>query len=168
MTVPCIATERLDLEWLAPPLAQTILRGEREENWGEGFPTLGEIKASQWSLLVREDPMTLNPFLAFVIRVRESGLLVGGAGFHSPPRNGSVEIGYGLAPAFQGMGYATEAAIALTRAALLSSAVDHIVAKTDVENLKSKLVLKRVGFVPQDAHETEWRYDRSVVDNFFA
>jgi len=168
MTVPSIATERLDLLWLAPPLAQAILRGEREENWGEGFPTLGEIKASQWSLLVREDPMALSPFLAFVIRVRESGLLVGGAGFHSPPRNRSVEIGYGLAPTYQGMGYATEAAIALTRAAVLSDAVDHIVARTDVENLKSQLVLKRAGFVPQDAHETEWRFDRSAVDNFIA
>jgi len=168
MTYPSISTERLNLEWLAPPLAHAILRGEREDDWGDGFPTIGEVKASQWSLLVREDPMTLSPFLAFVIRVRASGLLVGGAGFHSSPRNGSVEMGYGLAPAYEGCGYATEAAIALSRAALASSNVEHVVAKTDVENVKSKLVLKRAGFSPQDAHETEWRLDRSVIDNLIS
>ncbi|MFN2541620.1 MAG: GNAT family N-acetyltransferase, partial [Chthoniobacterales bacterium] len=52
-------------------------------------------------------------------RVDESGgesinLVVGMCGFTGPPdANGVVELAYGVAPAYQGKGYATEAAMAL-------------------------------------------------------
>src|SRR5262249_31185211 len=50
----------------------------------------------------------------FAIVHRESGSVIGSAGFKGPPdSDGIVEIAYGIVPNYQGRGYATEAAEAL-------------------------------------------------------
>ena len=47
----------------------------------------------------------------------ETGRTVGKCGFKGPPADGVVEIAYGIDPEYQGKGYATEAAEALTNVA---------------------------------------------------
>ena len=50
----------------------------------------------------------------FFIIHRDVRVVIGSAGFKGPPdASGIVEIAYGIAPGFQGQGYATEAARAL-------------------------------------------------------
>ena len=58
-------------------------------------------------------------------------VVVGSAGFKGPPApDGIVEIAYGIAPDFQGMGYATETARALTAYAFESGQVRIVRAHT--------------------------------------
>jgi RimJ/RimL family protein N-acetyltransferase len=78
---------------------------------------------------------------------RESGALIGVVGAHHRDA-GDIEIGYWIAPAFQGQGYAGEAAgSVLTR---LRSAFPHhrIVAECRAENLASRRVLEKLGLRP--------------------
>jgi RimJ/RimL family protein N-acetyltransferase len=50
----------------------------------------------------------------FVLVHRDTGIVVGAAGFKGPPEAGGVvEIAYGVAPDYQSQGYATQAAEAL-------------------------------------------------------
>ncbi len=71
--------------------------------------------------------------------------VVGLGGFTGPPTDGSVEIGYSIAPAHRGRGHATEAArrwvdIATARGVTL------VCAHTLAEENPSTAVLRRLGF----------------------
>ena len=60
---------------------------------------------------------------------------------------GSAEIGYGIADAHQGCGYATEAVSAAVRWAAQEGAAQ-ITAETEEGNAASKRVLEKAGFIP--------------------
>ena len=71
--------------------------------------------------------------------------VIGLGGFTGPPTDGSVEIGYSIAPAHRGRGHATEAArrwldIAIARGVTL------VCAHTLAEENPSTAVLRRLGF----------------------
>ena len=97
----------------------------------------------------------------------ESRSMIGAAGFKGPPdSDGMVEIAYGIAPGFQGRGYATEAAAALVRFALADAAVQLLRAHTLPEANASTRVLAKCGFHrvddvvdPEDG--PVWRWERS-------
>ena len=155
MTSTRLVTARLDLERLSPELARDILRGERRDDWCEGFPPKGEYKASTWVASDGNAPARA-PFIAYLVREHTTGLLIGGAGFHGRPVDRAAEVGYGLVESFWGRGYATEACAALVSAAWTSGQIDTLVANNDVENSASKAVLKRCGFTPMNEVETYW------------
>jgi ribosomal-protein-alanine N-acetyltransferase len=70
--------------------------------------------------------------------------LVGDIGFKGAPANGTVEIGYSVLPAFQGRGYATEAARALVAWALEQPGVRRVTAECLDDNAASIRVLEKV------------------------
>jgi RimJ/RimL family protein N-acetyltransferase len=72
--------------------------------------------------------------------------VVGLCGYHAAPLDGSVEIGYNVAPARRNLGYATRAIAALIREAQADSAILTVVAETALSNLPSQKVLERNGF----------------------
>lgn len=78
-------------------------------------------------------------------------VLVGGAGFLGPPREGQVSIGYSVLPQFQGSGFATEMAGALVQWAWRQQVVTRIVAETEWVNPSSVRVLNKLGFVETGA-----------------
>ncbi len=83
----------------------------------------------------------------FSLVLRESETLVGTAGFKGPPAaDGIVEIAYGVSPEYQGKGYATEAAQALTEYAFDSGKVRVVRAHTLPEANASRRVLTKCGF----------------------
>jgi len=75
------------------------------------------------------------------------GVLVGSGGFLGRPRDGAVEVGYSVLPAFQGRGYATELVGELVRWALGQPGVERVVARTEWANPASVRVLRKLGFV---------------------
>jgi len=78
---------------------------------------------------------------------RDSGSLVGTVGFKGPPDGeGVVEIGYGIVPAHQGRGYATEAAGAVIGFALGDGRVRVVRAHTLPARNASTRVLEKLGF----------------------
>ncbi|HET7584308.1 MAG TPA: GNAT family N-acetyltransferase [Gemmatimonadaceae bacterium] len=108
--------------------------------------------------------------LGFVVVHREARCAIGNAGFTGPPdRSGSVEIGYGIVPAFEGRGYATQAARALTRFAFDDARVDVVRAHTLPQLNASTHVLAKCGyaFVGEIVHPEDgrvWRWETRRPD----
>ena len=71
--------------------------------------------------------------------------VVGLGGFTGPPNDGSVEIGYSIAPAHRGRGHATEAARRWLDIAI-GQGVTRVRAHTLAEENPSTAVLRRLGF----------------------
>ncbi len=156
MTDGIITTARLRLEYLSAEQAEAILHGPTADDWGEGFPASGELKAAKWVLTDDDRGLQHSPFLTYLIRELDTGLLIGGAGFHGRPKDRRVEVGYGLSPAYWGHGYATEACRAMAETALDSGLVDVVFATTDRANAPSMAVLRRAGFVATSPLQTYW------------
>ncbi|MFE0174139.1 GNAT family N-acetyltransferase [Streptomyces sp. NPDC059002] len=77
----------------------------------------------------------------------DDGIAVGGMGFHGPPDDeGCVEVGYDLAVAARGNGYATEALRSLSQWALDHPDVTSLLARVDPTNTPSHAVLTRTGY----------------------
>ncbi|MEV5981994.1 GNAT family N-acetyltransferase [Streptomyces sp. NPDC052114] len=73
---------------------------------------------------------------------------VGGMGFHGPPdENGCAEVGYDLAEAARGRGYATEALRSLSGWALRQPGVTSLLAVIEATNTASQGVVTRAGYV---------------------
>jgi RimJ/RimL family protein N-acetyltransferase len=105
-----------------------------------------ELSADWLALLhasTSADPWTYG----FSLVLRDSDTLVGTGGFKGPPgADGVVEIAYGVSPDYQGKGYATEAAAALTAYAFASGKVRVVRAHTLPESNASARVLTKCGF----------------------
>ena len=90
---------------------------------------------------------SVDPWVhGFSVVLRDTDTVVGSAGFKGPPVDGVVEIAYGLNPEYQGKGYATEAAEALTAFAFDSGKVRVVRAHTLPESNASGRVLTKCGF----------------------
>jgi len=103
----------------------------------------------------------------FFVVHRESRAVIGMAGFKGPPdATGMVEIAYGIAPSFEGQGYATEAAAALIAFAVGSGDVRLLRAHTLPEANRSTRVLEKCGFrrtaaVVDPDDGPVWRWERA-------
>jgi len=85
--------------------------------------------------------------------------LVGDIGFKGPPDDlGTAEIGYSVLPAFQGRGYASEAAQALVAWGFAQRDVRRIVANCRADNVASIRVLEKVGLrqTGRDRDDLTW------------
>jgi RimJ/RimL family protein N-acetyltransferase len=90
-----------------------------------------------------QSPRWRQPYLL----LRDSPLAaVGSAAFKGEPANGRVEIGYGVAPAYAGCGYATMGVRLMVSYAFSQPDVDEVYAQTRIDNLASRRVVQKVGF----------------------
>ena len=92
--------------------------------------------------------------------------IVGLCSITSVSAQGSIDIGYGIAPSRQGRGLASAAIAALVDWARSAPAVTAITADTGVDNVASRQVLVRNGFVrigeridDEDGALICWRHD---------
>jgi RimJ/RimL family protein N-acetyltransferase len=114
----------------------------------EGWPS-DELREA-FPAFVRQlerDPRSFGWGNWLVIEPREE-MLVGDVGFKGrPDRTGTVEIGYGIAPAYRRRGYALEAARGLLKWAFSHSEVKRVIAECHKDNTPSIRVLEGVGVV---------------------
>ena len=102
----------------------------------------------------------------------DDGSLVGFGGWKGAPVNGTVELGYSVAPARQERGLATAAVRELIARAQVAG-VKRVVAHTLPESSASTGVLKRCGFrfvgeTPDPDGQVEgvvWRWELSLTDD---
>jgi ribosomal-protein-alanine N-acetyltransferase len=104
----------------------------------------------------------------FAVIHKIDNVLMGMAGFPGPPdADGVAEIAYGIAPAYQGKGYATEVANALVDFASGDNRVRIIRAHTLAETSASTRVLEKCGFHRAgesiDEGQIVWRWERSTI-----
>jgi RimJ/RimL family protein N-acetyltransferase len=81
----------------------------------------------------------------FLIVNNEDSRIVGGCGFKTVPKDGRVEVGYGVAPAAQGRGAATEALQLLVEKAFEAGATE-VLAEVAPSNHASTRVVQKAGF----------------------
>ena len=169
-----LETTRLVLTPFSPKHLLALIESEERFEECFGLPVAEGLRAgfisdevspawlAQLHKSVAEDPWLHG----FAIVPREERLVAGSAGFKGPPDDhGVVEIAYGIAPAFQGRGYATEAADACTAFAFTDGRVRLVRAHTLPTRNASTRVLEKCGFMrtgevedPEDG--PVWRWER--------
>lgn len=94
----------------------------------------------------------------------EEDEVVGLCGYRRAPREGRVEIGYGIAASRRQRGYATGAVAAMIQVSQSDPRMQELVAETGVENTPSSQVLIKNGFEqtgtrhdPEDGEVFTWR-----------
>jgi RimJ/RimL family protein N-acetyltransferase len=109
-----------------------------------------------------------NPWPGYFIVDVHCASVVGNCGYHGPPCEGEVQIGYEIAPEFRNRGYATAAARKLIALAFDDPAVVAVVAQTLPGNAASSATLRKAGMrhvgTRHDACFGEllrWRIDRA-------
>jgi RimJ/RimL family protein N-acetyltransferase len=94
-----------------------------------------------------QHPDTPGEWFQFAIELTATGAMVGDCALHALAHEPcEVEIGFTLAPEFQGRGYATEAVACLLDYAFGSLGKARAIALTDARNAASIAVLERLGF----------------------
>jgi len=134
-------------------------------------PTEQAEVSPDWIAQLRATPSP-NPWThSFAIVLKTSGAVIGSCGYKGPPSSDRVvEIAYRMDADYQGRGYATEAAAALTRYALESSQVRLVCAHTQPEENASTRVLTKCGFRwvgeendPEDGLVWRWEQTSGVT-----
>jgi RimJ/RimL family protein N-acetyltransferase len=127
--------------------------------------------SAAWLQLLRNSE-SCDPWIhGFAIVLRDGDVVVGSAGFKGPPdETGMVEIAYGVDPEYQGNGFATEAAAALTNYAICSKLVRVVRAHTLPEiNASTRVLLKNgftnVGDVIDPDDGPVWRWERRIASD---
>ena len=116
--------------------------------------------------MLATDPALAQWWMHFIVHDADNRL-IGLGGFKGAPSGGQVEIGYEVAPAYRGLGLATEAARGMVDHALAHRTVDHVLAHTLPVESASTSILRRLGlrFIeavddPDDGPIWRWRLDR--------
>jgi ribosomal-protein-alanine N-acetyltransferase len=177
MTGEIVDTERLHLRPNDPrwqlALIESVesfeeISGLRASEGLRGFLVSGEVSEDYLTTLrTAADP---DPWMhGFAVILRESDQMIGMGGFKGPPdADGVAEIAYGIAPAYEGRGYATEAADALARVASADPRVRLLRAHTLPQPNASNRILTKIGFTfagevvdPDDG--PVWRWERQPL-----
>jgi [ribosomal protein S5]-alanine N-acetyltransferase len=141
-----LTTQRLQLPLMDAGTVAALGSGRRLPAWADDFPAEGDVDIAGVMPVrhAREGgpDAVLGPRL---VVERSTGEVIGTAGFFGPPREGVVEIGYGIVPSRQRRGYATEAARALVELALAQPGVSEVVAHAEPGNAASIRVLEKNG-----------------------
>jgi GNAT superfamily N-acetyltransferase len=129
-------------------------------HWVVDYPTDGDVLLARIAVESGTPATEQAPWGLLQVRLNDGGEAVGGAGFKNPPDGeGTVEIGYGLAPSVHGRGLATEAVHGLLEIAGRHG-VQVVLAETDAANIASQRVLQKCGFqaLPgSDAERLSWQ-----------
>lgn len=121
-------------------------------------PELYDDDARRYSLnKLRESPAQAVWWTWYILlpQIGGNALLAGVGGFKGPPREGVVEIGYGVVAEFQRRGLATEATAGLVRWAQAHPQVHMVAAHTLPELTASIRVLEKNGFMQPGTPQEE-------------
>lgn len=141
-----LETERLRIHPASDEEMRALIANEEDEGLKLAY---GEMLA-----MAEKHPDCREWYAAWFIENTESERL-GELCFKGLSAEGSAELGYGILPAFQNRGYATEAVNAVTAWALSDGKAKCITAETEEDNAASKRVLLKCGFAPTGAYGEE-------------
>ena len=154
--LPPLVTERLELRRFTAADLEPLLAvfGDAEVMRYVGAERR-PLRRSQVSALMSRAgaDWSGHDFGLLAITERGTGRLVGEAGLQYLEEGPDVEIGYTLARAAWGRGYATEAARAILRWGFAGLRLHRIVAVTDPANVASLRVLEKLGMTPRGLRE---------------
>jgi ribosomal-protein-alanine N-acetyltransferase len=153
-----LITQRLLLRSITEQDVVAVVENRRAPDWAADFPAEGDREIAEYLSRTGACTGEAQVFGQRHVRERESGLVVGGIGFFGPPRDGRVEIGYGLVASRRGRGLATEAANAMIEYAFTHPGVTEVFASSDFDNPASIRVLEKCGLTYQSRDESKVAY----------
>ncbi|MGN9914700.1 GNAT family N-acetyltransferase [Phytohabitans sp. LJ34] len=161
-----IETERLRLLPLTRQRAELIVAGDRVgQSWSAGYPRADDQDVAR--LFLVHDPGGETLFGPLQMVDRDTGLVIGGIGFFGPPDvDGTVELGYGVAPEVEGRGYTTEALRGLLAWAFGTGRVRRAVADTMHHNVGARRVMEKAGMRRVETPERVCYYEITEIDMF--
>lgn len=170
-----IHTENLRLLTCELDHLEAIVRGPRalgellNLSVPEGWPRVPEAYPGWLELLRREPTRAMGGWWLYLFIHPQERALIGCGGFRSPPREGSVELGYDVAPAFQGRGFEAEAVGGLIRYAFTRPEVSAVEALSMARRGPQTTVLEQAGMSrhgtetdPQAGPLWRWRITREA------
>lgn len=101
----------------------------------------------------------LRGYGSWAVEERATGQLLGRIGLYNPEGWPGLEVGWTLARAAWGRGYATEGARASLDYALDTLGADHVISVIDPDNARSIAVAERLG----ERYERMWDLDGNAV-----
>jgi RimJ/RimL family protein N-acetyltransferase len=106
----------------------------------------------------------------FVFIAADAHEVVGSGAFKAEPCDGSIELGYGIAPSRRGLGYATAGVEQMLRLVFVHSEIDVVRAETAVDNVASRRVVEKAGFrlAGRRLSEEDGMVDCWFIDRSFA
>lgn len=117
--------------------------------------------------MARRHPDTPGEWFQFAVELKANSAMIGDCALHPfADRRTGAEIGFSLASAYQGHGYAREALAGLLDYAFGALKKSRIEALTDAHNTKSIAVLERLGFVRDAAMREPVEYKGEVCSEF--
>jgi RimJ/RimL family protein N-acetyltransferase len=155
-----LRTARLVLHAIDTAEGERIVarRAGNGDDWAEDFPFEGDVIGATAFLNATAEHGDQRPFGYYVVTRTADGKAIGGIGFKGQPDDGSVEVGYGLAPSARGHGYAAEALSALLKVAA-EHGVSRVVADTEKTNIASQRTLEHAGFRQIDTDGDLYLYE---------
>jgi RimJ/RimL family protein N-acetyltransferase len=155
--------QSVSLRLLTPDEARDIVAGRRPAHgWARDFPGDGDRVGARLATFPDADRGT-PWFASWLILVGDS--VVGTIGCKGAPRDGTVEVGYGVAPSARRRGVASAALAQLLER--LDECGLVVEAETLTDNAPSQAVLRRQGFAavgtrrdPDDGELIRWRRPR--------
>jgi ribosomal-protein-alanine N-acetyltransferase len=164
-----IQTARLTLTACPAQVARAASGGKRqlESLMGarlddEWLDEDGRGLLSFYDYQLRGDPEMLGWGL-WLIKHNADQIVFGSIGFKGKPNHqGTVEIGYGIAPTFRRQGYTFEAAVGLVEWGWQDPRVQRITAECLPDNLGSKRILEKLGMTctGKQGGYLKWYVDR--------
>ena len=149
-----LRTDRLELVPASVETTRAALENDRERfgallsatipsTWP---PELLDAPALEWTLRWLENPSNDHVWAMHWILLREPRTLIGVAGYKGMPKDGTIELGYGIVAEYQRRGYATEATRAMIANAFAAPTVNRVIAETLPGLVPSIGVLEKCGF----------------------
>lgn len=134
----CVKTKRLLLQPMSDEETETLIAESDSEEMRQAYREMLEG--------CKRDPENRIWYAPWKMIRKDLQVYVGDFCFKGPQKDGAVEIGYGVLPKFEGIGYTTEAVKAITQWAFEQKDVRFVEAETDPENKASQRVLEKCGF----------------------
>ncbi len=167
-----IETPRLHLRHFCPEDAKTLMayRNDPAVALHQGWSSMSEVTARHFvEEMGLAQPGTPGDWFQFALEVRATGEHIGDVALHTLEDKRLGEIGYTLARASQGKGYASEAVRAVLGYAFLTLDMHRIAATVDVENEPSIRLLERLGFRREGTTiEAGWFHGQWCSDHLYA
>lgn len=117
-----------------------------------------EMKKAYGEMLhgAQEHPEIRELYAMWLMKLKgKPDTIIGDLCFKGLSGDGMVEIGYGVYPAYERQGYATEAVRAMIDWVIKRDGVKSVEAEADEDNAASLRILEKCGFVPNGILGTE-------------
>jgi len=162
-----ITTERLSIRKLEPADTAAFFAYRSLPDVYE-YQAFRPVKISDAEDLVKgipEAPNVPNTWFQLAVCRIADGQLIGDVGLHFLDDGAQVEIGYTIDPDYQGQGYAHEALSVIIDYLFVKLKKHRIIASVDPNNIKSVVLLNKIGMRKEAHFVKSLRIDGQWVDD---